>query len=46
MEGPFSEELNYAMLKHVDAEYLVTKDSGSAGGSMKRSQPPQEQESK
>jgi len=32
MEGPFSEELNYAMLKHVDAEYLVTKDSGSAGG--------------
>lgn len=32
MEGPFSEELNYAMLKHVDAKYLVTKDSGSAGG--------------
>lgn len=32
MEGPFSEELNYAMLKHVGAEYLVTKDSGSAGG--------------
>ncbi len=32
MEGPFSEELNYAMLRHVNAEYLVTKDSGSAGG--------------
>lgn len=32
MEGPFSEDLNYAMLRHVDAKYLVTKDSGNAGG--------------
>ncbi|HKM09506.1 MAG TPA: precorrin-6A reductase [Candidatus Methanomethylophilaceae archaeon] len=32
MEGPFTEELNYAMMKQIDARYLVTKDSGTAGG--------------
>jgi precorrin-6Y C5,15-methyltransferase (decarboxylating) len=32
MQGPFSEELNYAMIKQIDAKYLVTKESGSAGG--------------
>ena len=32
MEGPYSEELNLAMMKHVDAKYMVTKDSGSVGG--------------
>lgn len=32
MQGPFSAEMNVAMLKSVGAEYLVTKDSGSAGG--------------
>lgn len=32
MEGPYGEELNLAMMKHVDAKYLVTKDSGSVGG--------------
>lgn len=32
MQGPFSVEMNVAMLKSVDAKYLVTKDSGSAGG--------------
>ena len=32
MQGPFSEELNAAMLRAVDAKYLVTKDSGGAGG--------------
>ena len=32
MQGPFDEELNYAMLRAVGAKYLVTKDTGSAGG--------------
>lgn len=32
MQGPFSREMNVAMLKSVGAKYLVTKDSGSAGG--------------
>lgn len=32
MQGPFSVEMNTAMLKSVDAKYLVTKDSGTAGG--------------
>lgn len=32
MQGPFSEEMNEAMLKSVQAEWLVTKDSGDAGG--------------
>lgn len=32
MQGPFSQELNYSMMKHVDAKYLVTKESGGSGG--------------
>ena len=32
MQGPFSVEMNVAMLKSVDAKYMVTKDSGSKGG--------------
>lgn len=36
MQGPFSEELNYAMLKQIDAKYLVTKDSGDAGGAIEK----------
>ena len=32
MEGPFCAELNAAMLKQVDAKYLVTKDTGVTGG--------------
>lgn len=32
MQGPFSEELDYAMLKQIDAKYLVTKETGKAGG--------------
>lgn len=32
MQGPFSEDLNYSMLKEVQASYLVTKESGRAGG--------------
>ena len=32
MQGPFSEELNTALLRAVRARFLVTKDSGAAGG--------------
>lgn len=32
MQGPFSEELNSALIRHVDARYFVTKESGNAGG--------------
>ncbi|SHM11094.1 precorrin-6x reductase [Anaerosporobacter mobilis DSM 15930] len=32
MQGPFSVELNYAMLLHTHAKYLVTKESGLPGG--------------
>ncbi|MBR5756812.1 MAG: precorrin-6A reductase, partial [Firmicutes bacterium] len=32
MQGPFSEEMNYETLNHCDAKWLVTKDSGNAGG--------------
>ncbi|MCF0141990.1 MAG: precorrin-6A reductase [Parasporobacterium sp.] len=32
MQGPFSEELNSQMLILSNAEYLVTKDGGDAGG--------------
>lgn len=32
MQGPFSLDMNVTMLKSVRAKYLVTKDSGTAGG--------------
>ena len=32
MQGPFSKELNVALLKAVSAAWLVTKDGGGAGG--------------
>ncbi len=32
MQGPFSEEMNYQMLKQAGCSYLVTKDSGKEGG--------------
>lgn len=32
MQGPFSYEMNVALLKHVQAAYMVTKDSGDIGG--------------
>lgn len=32
MQGPFSRELNSAILKSIGAKFLVTKDSGSKGG--------------
>lgn len=32
MQGPFSEEMNRALLRQFDCRYLVTKESGAAGG--------------
>lgn len=32
MQGPFSEEMNAALLHATNARWLVTKDGGSAGG--------------
>lgn len=32
MQGPFTEEMNTAMLRQIHASWLVTKDSGSGGG--------------
>ena len=32
MQGPFSMELNAAMLRQFDCKYLVTKETGKAGG--------------
>jgi precorrin-6A/cobalt-precorrin-6A reductase len=36
MKGPFSEEMNMELLKHCNASVMVTKDSGSIGGSEKK----------
>jgi len=32
MQGPFSEEMNIALIHQTDAKYLVTKDTGREGG--------------
>ncbi len=32
MQGPFSHDLNVAMLRHFKCRYLVTKNTGTAGG--------------
>ncbi|MBR2742515.1 MAG: precorrin-6A reductase [Clostridia bacterium] len=32
MQGPFSEEMNAALINTVSASYVVTKDGGDAGG--------------
>lgn len=32
MQGPFSKELNVAMLRYTQAKYFVTKESGKNGG--------------
>ncbi len=32
MQGPFSQEMNTAMLKTVSAKFMVTKESGTNGG--------------
>ena len=32
MQGPFSKELNLAMLRSIGAAWMVTKEAGRAGG--------------
>lgn len=32
MQGPFDTDMNMAMMKHVQASYLLTKESGETGG--------------
>ena len=32
IQGPFSEEMNVALIHASDAKWLVTKDTGEAGG--------------
>ena len=32
MQGPFTEEVNIAMMKMLDIKFLVTKDTGASGG--------------
>ena len=36
MQGPFSVSLNKAMLEHCQARWMVTKDSGAAGGFLEK----------
>ena len=36
MQGPFSRELNEAMIRQLDCRYLVTKESGSTGGFLEK----------
>ncbi len=40
LHGPFSQELNCAMLKQYHIRYLVTKDGGRAGGLKRKPLPP------
>lgn len=36
MQGPFSEELNIALIHQFGIKYLITKDSGKAGGFLEK----------
>jgi precorrin-6A/cobalt-precorrin-6A reductase len=36
LQGPFSRELNLALLRHYNASVLVTKDSGAPGGTFEK----------
>lgn len=36
MQGPFSREMNCAMIRQVNASWMVTKESGTAGGFMEK----------
>lgn len=36
MEGPFSEEMNRALIHHVHADVMVMKNSGDAGGTFEK----------
>lgn len=36
MQGPFSKELNMAMIRQLGTDWMVTKESGSSGGFMEK----------
>ncbi|MFV0529262.1 MAG: precorrin-6A reductase [Lachnospiraceae bacterium] len=36
MQGPFSKDMNVAMLRHTQADFLVTKESGVQGGFLEK----------
>lgn len=36
MQGPFSEEMNRAMIRQLGVRYLVTKEAGTAGGFLEK----------
>ena len=36
MQGPFSCEMNAATIRQTGAKYLVTKESGAAGGFLEK----------
>lgn len=38
MQGPFSREMNEALIRQFDIRYLVTKESGSSGGLVEKLQ--------
>ena len=38
MQGPFSTELNIALMNQINAQYIVTKDSGQTGGFLEKYQ--------
>lgn len=42
MQGPFSKELNTAMLRYTGAKYFVTKESGKAGGFQEKAEAAEE----
>ena len=42
MQGPFSKELNQAMIRQYDIKYLVTKEAGRAGGFLEKLQAAEE----
>ncbi len=42
MQGPFSKELNLALMRQFNIRYLVTKDGGAAGGFAEKAEAAQE----
>ena len=42
MQGPFTEDLNVAMLRQAQASWMVTKESGKSGGFLEKVQAAEE----
>ncbi|MDQ9832305.1 precorrin-6A/cobalt-precorrin-6A reductase, partial [Acinetobacter soli] len=36
MQGPFSKEMNTAMIRQIQAAWMVTKESGTSGGFLEK----------